>query len=132
MEADFQEYYGLDIYELVERDPQKAARLFGMLGPLSRTIMALNPAKDWTWDREVQSRILAKLDIISCQVANLFRKKGKSALKPDKQYQPDYVEDAKKQAEEIRKEKKKFDEKEMNQIKQFWKARNPKVRFFDE
>lgn len=53
-------------------------------------------SKDWTWDREVQSRILLQLDVISCEIANLAKKKNAKPAKPQKQFQPDYVEAAKK------------------------------------
>lgn len=56
------------------------------------------PSKDWDWDKETQSRILYTLDVISCQLSNIFKKKGAKPRKPAEQFQPDYVKEAKKGA----------------------------------
>ena len=89
---------------------------------------ALNPAKDWNWDREVQSRILAKLDELACMFANSHKKKSAKKAEPAEQFQPDYVKKAKEEVEKKKKEKLKKSEEEMEQIRNFWQARNRKVK----
>lgn len=87
-------------------------------------MVAINPASEWDWDKETQSRILAKLDILSTQLGNLFRKKGSDKIKPEPQWQPDYVKEAKERAEEKKQAAKAFSEEDMKQIKAFWEARS--------
>ena len=87
-------------------------------------MVAVNPAAEWDWDKETQSRILAKLDILSTQLGNLFRKKGSDKIKPEPQWQPDYVKEAKEKAEEKKQAAKAFSEEDMKQIKAFWEARS--------
>lgn len=91
---------------------------------------ALNPARDWNWDKEVQSRILAKLDEIACMFANSHKKKNAKKVEPAEQFQPDYVKRVKKQAAEKKKEaeKAKYNEEEMAKIKSFWQQRYKKVK----
>lgn len=100
IEADFQQYYGLDVISVKFR---RFARLLLNLPVTSRFIQKYTPSKDWDFDKETRSRILMELDIISCQISNLFKKKGAKARKPDKQFQPKYVEQAKKDAEKEKK-----------------------------
>lgn len=92
----------------------------------------LNPGKDWNWDKETQSRILAKLDQISCILANMFRKEGSPKAKPDKQWQPDYVAEAKKKALAQSEEDKRLTQEQIETLKQFWKQRNPEAHFVEE
>lgn len=101
-----------------------------MLPPTSRTILAIYPAADWGWDRETQSRILAKLDYILVTIENAFRDKKKSSpAKPDDQWQPEYVKEAK---EELRREKhRRLSDEELENLKAFWQRRNSKARFLD-
>ena len=87
------------------------------------------PFKDWDWDKEVQSRILQMLDIISCHLVNMNRKKGTKALKPQDQFQPDYVKEAKKQAKEDKKESHKEDQQDLAEI---FEARNKNVKKIEE
>ena len=82
----------------------------------SRYMQKYLPFKDWDWDKEVQSRILQMLDVIACQIANTHRKKGAKALKPQEQFQPDYVKDAKKQVKRNKKEDAKEDQAELAKI----------------
>lgn len=87
------------------------------------------PFKDWDWDKEVQSRILQMLDIISCHLINMHRKKGTKAIKPSDQFQPDYVKDAKKQAKENKREMAKEDQQDLAAI---FEARNNNVKKLEE
>lgn len=91
---------------------------------------AVNPAKDWSWDKEVQSRILAKLDEIACMFANYHKKKGAKTAERADQFQPDYVKEAKEEAEKRKKDvaKAKYNAEEMQKIKNFWQQRNGKIR----
>lgn len=87
------------------------------------------PSKDWNWDRETQSRILMMLDVISCQLSNMFKKKGKKPRQPDKQFQPDYVEKAKKEAEG---EKKILNKNAQKDLAEIFEKRNNKVKDIKE
>lgn len=78
-------------------------------------------SKDWTWDKEVQSRMLYTLNAISCQIANMVRKKGAKAIKPPEQFQPDYVKEAKKNIERA---KKQVNREDMEDLKEIFEARN--------
>ena len=127
VEADFQQYYGLDVEEV---DFWRYTRLLFQLPAESRFIRAHNPIKDWTWDKEIQSQILHRLDVISCQLANMFRKKGKKPAKPGKQLQPEYVAKAKEQLQEEKKAKTRLSEEETAEVEEFWQARNPNVKFY--
>ena len=123
-EADFQETYSLNLDEEIEKGHfPRVARLFMQLPHHSRTFISINPASDWDWDKETQSRILAKLDILSVQLGNLFRKKGGDKLKPEPQWQPEYVKIAKEEAEAKQKAENSFSKEDMEHIKAFWKAR---------
>lgn len=130
-EADFQEVYGIDLMRGIEEDFPRMSRLFLQLPPQARVFTKIQPANEWSWDKEVQSRILAKLDIISTQLANMFKKKGEKAIKPEKQFQPKFVEEAKEESERRRQEKNKFSEDELAKLKDFWKKKNPNARYLD-
>lgn len=131
VEADFQQYYHLDLEEALARGFRRSARLLINLPMESRFIMSKLDSKDWTWDKEVQSRILSSLEIISCQLSNMFRKKGKKKVKPGEQFQPDYVKKAKENAIRAKNMKRKITKEEMDNIKAFWKNRNPDVKLFE-
>lgn len=121
IEADFQQYYNLDVLSL---GFQRFARLLINLPIESRFVQKYSPFKDWNWDKEVQSRILQMLDLISCHLYNMHRKKGTKPLKVGEQFQPDYVKDAKKDLKNDKKEKAKDDGIELAKI---FEARNNKV-----
>lgn len=101
IEADFQQYYNLDVSELPF---QRCARLLVNLPASSRFVQKYSPFRDWDWDKEVQSRILQMLDLISCHLVNMHRKKGTKALKVSDQFEPDYVSKAKKELKKQKKE----------------------------
>lgn len=113
---------------MIERDLLKAGRLTTQLPPESRLMVALSPAKDWNWDKEVQSRILAELDRIACMFANSHKKKSAKSVEPAEQFQPDYVKQAKEDAEKKKQAKFKRTDEEMNQIRNFWQQRQKKVK----
>ena len=125
IEADFQQYYNLDIASLKFR---RYARLLVNLPIESRFVQKYLPSKDWDWDKEVQSRILQTLDIISCHLANMHRKKGTKAIKPSEQFQPDYVKEAKNMAKENKRETAKTDQEDLAAI---FEARNNNINRLD-
>lgn len=83
------------------------------------------PSKDWDWDKETQSRILMMLDVISCQLSNMFKKKGTKPRKPSEQFQPDYVKEAKKEAQGQKRVLNKDAQKDLAEI---FEKRNSKVK----
>lgn len=94
--------------------------------------MAINPVKDWDWDKETQSRILMKLDELCCIMVNANRQKGSPKAKPGEQWQPKYVKEAKQQAKEQRETEKRLTAEQMAAIKSFWKHRNPEAKFMEK
>ena len=87
------------------------------------------PSKDWDFDKETQSRILMTLDIISCQLSNMFKKKGHKPRKPDEQFQPDYVKEAKKN---MKNEKKLINQEAQEDLAEIFEARNKDVKRLEE
>lgn len=122
IEADFQQYYHLNVSKVMFR---RYVRLLTNLPLESRFVRKYLPSKDWDFGMETQSRILMQLDMISCQLSNIFRKKGAKIRKPAEQFQPDYVKDAKKQAEKDKRSKNKESQKELVDI---FKERNKMVK----
>ena len=88
-----------------------------------------SPFKDWDWDKEVQSRILQMLDLISCHLVNMHRKKGTKPVKVNEQFQPDYVKDAKKELRQGKKESAKETQEDLAEI---FEKRNNKVKKLEE
>lgn len=121
IEADFQQYYNIDVASL---GFQRYARLLANLPLESRFVQKYSPFKDWNWDKEVQSRILQILEIISCNIINMHRKKGKKPLKPGEQFQPDYVKKAK---ADTKNEAKRAAKEEQKDLSELFEKRNNKV-----
>lgn len=65
------------------------------------------------------------LDVISCQISNIFKKKGAKPRKPAEQFQPDYVKEAKK---EIGKQKVEWNKGAKNDLAEIFEKRNNKVK----
>lgn len=128
VEADFQQYYGIDIRTMIRTDFRRYCRLLGQLPMESRFVEYKSPVKDWSWDREVQSRILAKIDQIRIDFLNANRGKGKPPLKADKQFQPDYVAKAKEEYALKQESDKRMSEAELSVLRGYFRGRNPKVR----
>lgn len=126
IEADFQQFYNLDISKLGFR---RYARLLVNLPMESRFVQEYSPFKDWDWDKEVQSRILQMLDLISCHLVNIHRKKGKQAIKVGDQFQPEYVVEAKKQIKSNKRERALEDQEELANI---FEARNNQTKKLEE
>lgn len=126
IEADFQQYYNIDVATL---GFCRYARLLVNLPIESRFVQKYSPFKDWDWDKEVQSRILQMLDLISCHLVNMNRKKGSRALKVQEQFQPDYVKDAKKELKSGKKESNKQAQEDLAEI---FESRNKDVKKLEE
>ena len=126
IEADFQQFYNLDVMSL---GFQRYARLLVNLPMESRFIQKYSPFKDWDWDKEVQSRILQMLDLISCHLVNMNRKKGTKALKVSDQFQPDYVKEAKK---DVKKQKKETASTNQEELASIFEKRNSEVKELEE
>ena len=129
IEADFQQYYHLDLSKIRFR---RYARLLLNLPAESRFFRKYSPLEDWNWDKEVQTQILHALDQISCQLANMFRDKGKKKAKPQELMQPEYVKKAKEKMREERRNKTRYSDVEMKAIEEFWKRRNPNATFLGD
>lgn len=69
------------------------------------------------------------LDVISCQLSNMFKKKGTKPRKPDEQFQPDYVKEAKKDA---KKQKKEVSLEAQKDLAEIFQNRNSKVKSLEE
>ena len=132
MEADFQQYYGINLEESLRPNFPRLSRLFTQLPETSRTMMAINPLKDWNWDKETQSLILGKLDQLTVILTNMFRGKGKPPVKLAEQWQPEYVKEAKEEGKKRLSASKRISDEQMEAIKRFWKARNPEATFIEE
>lgn len=126
IEADFQQYYNLDIASIKF---QRYARLLINLPMESRFFQKYSPLKDWNWDKEVQSRILQMLEIIFCTIANMHRKKGAKPLRPNEQFQPDYVKKAKIAA---KKEAKGLAKEDRETLAAIFEKKNDKVKKLGE
>ena len=126
IEADFQQYYGLDVSLLGFR---RYARLLLQLPPESRMVQKYSPFKDWNWDREVQSQILHAIDTFAAMFANANRKKGAKPIKAQEQPQPDYVKKAKKEVKEGKKEDNKSTQEE---LAEFFSKKNNQVKSIEE
>ena len=125
IEADFQQYYHLDVSALGFR---RYARLLLNLPAESRLVQKYSPFKDWNWDKEMQSQILRELNVISTNYVNAHRKKGVKKVKFQKQLEPMYVTNAKK---EMRKENGVSEEQKIK-LEEFFSKKNNKVKKLGE
>lgn len=122
MEADFQQYYNLDVSQLPFR---RYARLFTNLPEGSRVVCKYSDFQDWNWDREIQTQILHTLDSIVVMYANVHRKKGTRPHEVPPLAQPDYVEKAKKKMKANKVESSKSNQIELAKI---FEKRNNKAK----
>lgn len=73
---------------------------------------------------------MAKLDFILVTVQNMFREKSGPKAKPDEQWQPEVVKEAK---ETARREKhRKLTDEELAAVKNYWRRHNDKARYIDD
>ena len=69
------------------------------------------------------------LDVISCQISNIFKKKGVKPRKPSDQFQPDYVKNAKR---DIGERKKEWDKDIQQDLAEIFEKRNSKVKDLED
>ena len=122
IEADFQQYYHLDVSTLGFR---RYARLLINLPAESRFVRKYSPFRDWSWDKEMQAQILRAVDTIATLYANTHRKKGQKALESPELVQPDYVARAKKDA---KRQKRDDQAATLGELKAFFEKRNNTAR----
>lgn len=132
IEADFQQYYNLELESLIRTNFPRYCRLLLQLPFEARFVQKYCKSKDWDWDKETQSRILHALDTISCQLSNMIKKKSEPLRKPDEQFQPDYVKKAKAEARRIGQEEAEVSQKEVKDMQIFWESYNNRVRKSDD
>lgn len=97
LEADFQQYYGLDIAKV---DKERASRLACQLPRQSRVLVAIDQANLWSNGDIELIQIANGIETIKWQLANQGRKKGRTS--PPKPYIPDELETL---AKRVRREK---------------------------
>lgn len=91
----------------------------------ARVMEKLNPVRDWNFDRETQSQILRRLDVISDQLAKFGSKKK---IENPKQFEPEYVTKGKKKLAERAKEEKRWSEADKNKLAEYFAKHNAKVK----
>ena len=91
----------------------------------SRVMEKLNPVRDWNFDRETQSQILRRLDVISDQIAKFGSKKKIETPKP---FEPDYVTKGKKKLAKMQKETKRWSDDDKNKLASYFAKHNSKVK----
>lgn len=126
--ADFQQYYHMDVIPILRHEFRRFAILLLHLPFESRFVQKYCASKDWGWDKEVSSRILQALNVISCQIANMTREKGKPPIKPPEQFQPDYVKKAKQEMENNQRSENALSSDQLKELREFWQARNHEVK----
>jgi len=125
VEADFQQYYRLDVARL---GFLRYARLFNQLPPESRVVREVSPAAAWTWRDETLSLILQEVSALNVVYLNAHRdpKKNVPALPAPEQFQPDHVKEAK---EEYRKSHEQTrSDGDIDAMKALWESKNPGVK----
>ena len=134
VEADFQQYYHLDLLEVCSyADGRRSgflryARLFENLPTESRIFRKLVPAASWTWRDETLSQILQELNILRTMTYNMNKRKTAERAKAMKKFEPDYIITAR---EEIEKSKKREQAEERAELEDFWRELNPDAQYRD-
>lgn len=64
------------------------------------------------------------LDVISCQLSNMAKKKGQKPRKPAEQFQPDYVKEAK---ENVGKHKREQSLDNLAELEEIFNSRNKNI-----
>ena len=134
LEADFQQYYHLNLLEACPyADGRRSgflryARLFENLPAESRIFRELVPAANWTWRDETLSQILQELNILTTLTYNMNKRKTAERAKVMKKFEPDYITAAR---EEIEKSKKREQAEERAELEDFWRELNPDAQYRD-
>ena len=92
MEADFQQYYGLDISTV---DLCRASRLLFQLPVSGRVITTLNPKAQWGWQEFLANKTNFLLEMIVWQNATPTKPKDKAKHKAEKPkpFIPDFMKE---------------------------------------
>lgn len=134
VEADFQQYYHLNLLEACpDTDGRRSgflhyARLFENLPVESRTFRKLVPAASWTWRDETLSQILQELNILTTLTYNMNKRKTAKPAKTMKKFEPEYVSEMRKQLD---KDRKKQQSEEQDDLKDLWQHLNPNAQYQD-
>ena len=134
LEADFQQYYHLNLLEACPyADGRRSgflryARLFENLPAESRIFRKLVPAASWTWQDETLSQILQELNILRTMTYNMNKRKTAESAEVMKKFEPDYITTARK---EIEKSKKRERAEERAELEDFWRELNPDAQYRD-
>lgn len=134
VEADFQQYYHLNLLEACPyADGRRSgflryARLFENLPAASRIFRKLVPAASWTWRDETLSEILRELNTLTTITYNMNKRKTAQTAKVMKKFEPDYVAETR---ERLEKEKKAQQAEEQAELKEFWQQLNPNAQYQD-
>lgn len=122
IEADFQQFYNIDISKLKFR---RYARLLTNLPANARMVQKYSPLKDWDWDKEMQAQILLAIDSLTTLYVNANKKKGAKKLEAPELVQPEYVKNAK---EMMAQEKKKTSAYIQQDLEALFSAHNNKIK----
>ena len=134
VEADFQQYYHLNLLEACPiADGRRSgflryARLFENLPVESRIFRKLLPAASWTWRDETLSQILQELNILTTLTYNMNKRKTAKSAKAMKKFEPEYVAEMRKQLD---KDRKKQQAEEQDDLKDLWQHLNPNAQYQD-
>lgn len=134
VEADFQQYYHLNLLEACPiADGRRSgflryARLFENLPVESRIFRKLMPAASWTWRDETLSQILQELNILTTLTYNMNKRKTAKPAKTMKKFEPEYVSEMRKQLD---KDRKKRQAEEQDDLKDLWQHLNPNAQYQD-
>lgn len=134
VEADFQQYYHLNLLEACpDADGRRSgflryARLFENLPVESRIFRKLVPAASWTWRDETLSQILQELNILTTLTYNMNKRKTAKPAKAMKKFEPEYVAEMRKQLD---KDYKKQQSEEQADLKDLWQQLNPNAQYQD-
>ena len=126
IEADFQQYYQLDVSTLKFR---RFARLLKNLPAEARWIQAHAPLKDWNWDREMQTHILHSIDTLGVMFANANRKKGTKRAKVPPPLRPDYVT---KGTKSLNQKKREDNKAKSEELARFFEKREAQMKKIEE
>lgn len=91
LEADFQQYYNLDIADV---KPSRAARLLFQLPRKSRTFCKVQPANEWGWEEVLLNKTTFLLELLAWQNTKDAQKKSPSRY--PKQFVPEFMKDMEK------------------------------------
>lgn len=135
VEADFQQYYHIDLEQYIKNRKQgflRYARLFFNLPKESRIVTKYAPGASWSYTESALSLVLHKLDVLATMYSNANRKKGAAAQKAPKiedRYLPEQIRVLESEARERERKKNEITGDDAVNIADFWKARNPDATY---